>query len=377
MKFLEKLAREEIRTLKPCVHGGEVLEAAKQHNKNQAEILDFSANVNPLGPPPKALAAIKANFRQIPFYPELTSVSLKAAIARHVGVDIGNVIVGNGSTELIWLFAGVFIKKGDEALIPVPTFGEYETAVRKAGGKPKFVNLTQSDLSVNADDILKRMKAQTKAIFLCNPNNPTGKIIAKEELFKIVQEATCRNILVFVDEDFMDFVDEGKRFTLMNRISSNRNIFILRSFTKSFGLAGVRIGYGIGCKEMIELLHRAKIPWNVNCLAQVAAISALADSEYIDKTRRLIARERAYLRKKLSMINDLKVFLTDANFVLIDIRSTGLKAAQLKEKMLEHGILIRDCSSFVGLDEYFVRVAVRTRKENERLLDALRSVLGA
>jgi histidinol-phosphate aminotransferase len=303
-------------------------------------------------------------------------MALKAAIAQHVGVNADNIIVGNGSTELIWLFAGVFIKDGDEALMPAPTFGEYEIAVRRAEGRPKFVKL-KSDFYVKANDFVNRMNARTKIIFLCNPNNPTGRTIAEEELLKIVEEAERRDILVFIDEDFMDFVDWNKRFTLADRVSGHRNTFVLRSFTKVFGLAGIRVGYGVGCKEMIELLHHAKVSWNVNCLAQVAAAAALADDEYINETQQLVAEERAYLLKGLAQINGFKVFPTDANFVLINIRGAGVTAAQLKEKLLEHSILIRDCSSFRGLDKYFIRIAIRTRKENAKLLKVMQTVLGA
>lgn len=377
MKSLVKLARKEIGTLKPCVHGGEVIELAERQGRNQGEIIDFSANVSPLGPPSKALAAIKTNFWRIPLYPDPTSAALKAVIARDVGVSADNITVGNGSTELIWLFAEVFIRRNDEALIPAPTFGEYEIAVRRAGGRPKFVKLNQSNFCVKADDFINQMNARTKIIFLCNPNNPTGRIIAKEELLKIVEEAERRDILVFIDEDFMDFVGGDKRFTLADSTSVHRNTFVLKSFTKVFGLAGIRIGYGIGCKEMVELLHRAKIPWNVNCLAQVAAVAALTNGGYINKTRQLVTEERAYLLKGLAGITGFKVFPTDANFVLANVRNVGLTAAQLKEKLLEHGILIRDCSSFRGLDEYFVRIAIRTRRENAKLLEAMQEVLEA
>ena len=375
MKSLMKISRKEIRTLGPCVHGGKVNEAAERHRIDQRKILDFSASVNPLGPPQKILAAIKSNFWRIPFYPDSTSKTLKTAIAKHLGLNTDNIVVGNGSTELIWLFAWVFIKKGDEALIPAPTFGEYEIAVRRAGGRPKFVRLDKIDFRVKADDFIDQIRARTKVIFLCNPNNSTGKIIAKEELLNIVKAAEQKNVLVFIDEDFMDFVEEGKRTSFTDSTSIHKNLFILRSFTKFFALAGIRVGYGIGCNQMNGLLHQGKAPWNVNCLAQVAAVDALANEKYINETQRLITRERAHMLKGLALINSFKVVSTDANFVLVKIKSTSLTAAQLKEKLLKYGILIRDCSSFRGLDKYFFRIAIRTRKENAKLLKVMKSVL--
>jgi len=211
-------------------------------------------------------------------------------------------------------------------------------------------------------------------IFLCNPNNPTSTIIPKDDLFKIIEDSDRRNVLVLMDEDFIEFVDED--ISMVGEVKNYKNLFILRSFTKIFGLTGLRVGYGVACEEIINLLFKGKIPWNVNCIAQAAAIAALQDVEYLEETRKLIREEREFLLDELKRIHGLRVFPAHANFILIDIRQTGFTAAQLKEAMLKHGILIRDCSSFKGLDEYYIRVAVRTRHENERLLAALRSVIG-
>jgi threonine-phosphate decarboxylase len=369
-----RLARKELIKLTPCVHGGEVEEVSEQRGKDIREILDFSANVNPLGPSPKALIAIRSNVWRVPFYPDQVSAKLKVAIAKHIGARTSNVIVGNGTTELIWLFTRVFIEKRDEALIPIPTYGEYETAVKGAGGKPKFVKLTK-DFEIRAKNFKNKITSKTKIVFLCNPNNPTSKLILKEDLLEIVKEAERKNTLVFIDEDFMDFVSENKQSTFLPYLKAYRNVFIIRSFTKTYGLAGIRVGYGIGCEEMIELMHRAKGPWNVNCLAQVAALSALKDDQHLRRTRELLVKEKDYLSKNLSAMG-LKVFPADANFFLIDVRTIGKTAAELKEELLKrYNILIRDCSSFTGLDEYYVRIAVRTREENKKLLNAMRAVL--
>ena len=164
--------------------------------------------------------------------------------------------------------------------------------------------------------------------------------------------------------------------SLIGRISRYPNLFVLRSFTKIFGLTGLRIGYGVASEEIIEILLTAKIPWNVNCLAQAAAIAALEDKEHLKRTRELVRGEKAFLMRELIEIKAFKVFSADANFFFMDVRQSGCTAAQLKEKMLRYGILIRDCTSFRGLDEYYVRVAVKTRGENERLLEAFRKTAG-
>jgi threonine-phosphate decarboxylase len=347
------------------------------YNLRCENLLDFSANVNPLEPSPKAIEAIKRSLCQIPFYPDSSSNALREAISHFIkGIGPDNVIIGNGSTELIHLFSEVFIERGDEVLIPIPTFGEYENAVKKAGGKPKNIKLNE-DFTINLTSFLKEIKPVTKAIFLCNPNNPTGTLISKEDLLEIVEKSSREHVLVFVDEDFMEFVDDEERFSLDVEVKTYKNLFILKSFTKAFGLTGLRVGYGIACEEIINLLFKAKIPWNVNCLAQAAAIAVLQDIEYLEKTRKLIRDERAFLLNELRRIRGLRVFPGHANFILIDVRQTGFTAAQLKEKMLEHGILIRDCSSFKGLDGYYIRIAIRTRHENEKMLAALKKVIGS
>ena len=367
--------RENIKNLKPCVHGGEVWEAASKIGLREEEILDFSSSVNPLGPSKKALESIKANLGHISSYPDSNSTELRKAIAsRFKGISKDNVIAGNGSTELIYLFVETFMKKGDVALIPAPTFGEYERAVRKMGEEPKHIK-PNSDFQFSPA-VFARDLSGAKIVFFCNPNNPTSVLMPPEHLTAIVERALKENVFVFLDEDFLEFIDKEEHFSLIGKIRRYPNLFVLRSFTKIFGLTGLRIGYGIATEEIINILLNAKIPWNINCLAQAAAIAALGDEEHLKKTRELIKDEKAFLMRELMRIKAFKIYPAEANFIFIDIRQSGCTAAQLKEKMLRDGMLIRDCSSFRGLDEYYIRIAVKTRRENERLLAALKKIVG-
>jgi threonine-phosphate decarboxylase len=369
------LARENIKRLKPCVHGGEVWEAEKKTGLAREEIMDFSSNINPLGFSQKALEAIRNNLGQIPVYPDSTSTALREAVAASFGgIDMNNVVVGNGSTELIYLFAETFLEKDDVALIPAPTFGEYENAVRKGGGKPRHLKLPK-DFCIEQNIFSGDIK-DAKMAFICNPNNPTSILTSYNVLTEIIEEALEEDVLVFLDEDFLEFVDEEKQVSLIDKINDYPNLFVLRSFTKVSGLTGLRVGYGIASEEITKLVSKAKIPWNVNCLAQAAASAALTDKEHLKKTRELIRAERAYLTRELKRINSFKLYPADANFIFINIKESSFTSAQLKKKMLEEGILIRDCSSFRGLDDYYIRVAVKTRQENERLLEALAKVVG-
>ena len=374
MEPAENLAKENIKNLKPCLHGGEVLDAADKSGFRREDILDFSSSVNPLGPSKKALEAAKKAFSQIPSYPDSNSTRLRQAIASHfTGLTKDNVIVGNGSTELMYLFAETFLNKRDKVIIPAPTFGEYESAVRKAGETPKFVKLNKN-FNIDATNFLREMVG-AKLVFLCNPNNPTSMLIQPETIDEIVENAKKQNTLVFLDEDFLEFVENEKALSMIHKIKKYPNLFILRSFTKIFGLTGLRIGYGIASPEIINLLLCAKIPWNVNCLAQAAAVAALKDEEHLQITRDLIKKEKTQLLGELSKISSFKIFSADANFFFINIKKSGLTAAELTSKLLGEGILIRDCTSFRGVDPYFIRVAVKTRVENERLIEALKRIV--
>jgi len=369
LRTLQEIAQPEITNLKPCTHGGEVFEAAERLGLNPESLLDYSANINPLGPPPRAIEAVKAHLWEVQFYPEAHSNRLREALAHHIGgITPENIIVGNGSTELIHMFTQVFLKNGEEALIPSPTFGEYETAVLKAGGKPSFVEAGEN-LSISSHEVVGKVNSQTRLIFLCNPNNPTGLLIPQGEVKNILEEAWERDILVLLDEDCMDFVEDEKRFFLAGEVEKYPNLFTLRSFTKFFALPGLRIGYGVASKNMVELLSRAKTPWNVNCLAQAAALKALENRRYQQKTRETIKKERHFLTRELGSFRGLKVYPSEANFILINIENTGLTADKVKERMLEHLILIRDCSSFRGLNHHYIRVTVRSRRSPQKSVE--------
>ncbi len=376
MKPALDLAKANFRNLKPCVHGADVFEAAGKTGFRREEILDFSSSVNPLGPSEKALEAIKGAFGQIPSYPDSCSIALRKAIANHYpGITQNNIVVGNGSTELIYLFAEAFMQKGNVALVPAPSFGEYENAVRKTGEKVKHVKLSK-DFKADPTSFSRALTEKTKIVYFCNPNNPTSILTPSKKLAEIIQQSLERNVLVFLDEDFLEFVENGDSLSMIGRIGEFPNLFVLRSFTKIFGLTGLRIGYGIGSEEVISVLTNAKIPWNINCLGQAAAIAALNDNDHLKRTLELIKEEKSFLLSSLSKLKVLEVYPPDANFIFMNTKKSGFTAAQLKAKMLSRGILIRDCSSFAGIDKYYVRVAVKTRQENERLLTALREIIG-
>ena len=373
MKSASALARRDIKRLEPCIHGGEIWQIAEQKGLNVEDLVDFSSSINPLGPSPRALEAIEHEFKRLSLYPDSNSTALREALACHFGsITKNNVIVGNGSTELVYLFAEIFLRKGDVALVAVPTFGEYANAIVRMGGRPRYVNLSQN-FQVEPDVLVRKMDG-AKAVFLCNPNNPTSRLIPHDTLIEVVENALEKEVVVFLDEDFIEFVDEEKEHSLVNAVGKYSNVFVLRTFTKFYGLTGLRVGYGIADEETVDVFYRVKMPWNVNSLAQAAAAAALADDEHSRRTIEVVKEEKEFLSRELSRIRGFKVFPADTNFIFIDVRKSGFTASKLREHMINQGVLVRDCSSFLGLDAYYVRVAIRTRKENERLLDGFRKV---
>ncbi len=374
MKSASKLARDNVKWLEPCIHGGEVWDVANAMGVRMQDLMDFSSSINPLGPSSLALKAIADDFPNLSLYPDSNSTTLRKAIAKHFGnISEDNIIVGNGSTELIYLFAEVFLNKGDLAIVAAPSFGEYACAITKNGGKAKYINVNQ-DFQIDSTAFSREIQ-NAKAVFLCNPNNPTSMLIPDEALREIVDTALEREILVFLDEDFIEFVQNAKHHSLIGSLKRYPNVFVLRTFTKFYGLTGLRVGYGIADEKTIDIFSKVKMPWNVNSLAQAAAIAALTDNEHSQRTLETVKVEKEFLTHELTKIKGFKVFPADTNFIFIDIRNSGLSAAQLRKRMILEGILLRDCSSFAGLDSFYVRIAVRTHQDDEKLLNALKKVL--
>ncbi len=359
--------------IEPCVHGGEVFEVAREHGIDPRKILDFSSNVNPLGPPSSALKSLKKALWMIPHYPDSSYHDFRKAAAEYADVSaIENVIEGNGSMELIYLFAELFVRGGDRTLIPIPTFGEYERAVRSRGGKPVCLECEPS-LTVAVDRVASELDKGCKALFLSSPNNPSSKTIPKKDLLALIDLAFNRGVQVLLDETFIEFTDDHES-GLSSRAEEFPNLFIIRSLTKIFALTGLRIGYGLASRKLAEQLRRAKMPWSVNVLAQEAGIAALHDRAFMESSRRVIEKERNFLYSGLKKIPRLTPFSPEANFILSRI-SQGLTAEELKAALLEKRILIRDCSSFKGLGKDYFRVSVKLRKQNTALLSALKEVL--
>ena len=346
----------------PAIHGG------KYGTKNpDPQVIDFSSNVNPLGCHPGVKRYLKKHLDMISEYPDPDSSNLRANLAWFTGVPKKQIVVGNGATEIIYNFCKTFLNKKSRVLIPIPTFSEYEVSAKLCECKISFFKTM--DLSKNLQKFA--MKIPRKGcVFICNPNNPTGVLIQKKEMLKIISAAKKKSTIVFVDETFIELVP-GHDESVIKHLKNFENLFILRSLTKSFGLAGIRIGYGVGSPQIIDPLQKIKIPWNVSNMAQLAASAAVCYHPFLDKTRKLIKKERNFISSNLAKSKKFACYTSATNFILV---KTKVKSKLLQKKLLKQKILIRDCSTFRGLNQNYIRVAVKTRRENIKLLKALEAI---
>jgi threonine-phosphate decarboxylase len=339
-------------------HGGNIYEIKRRYHK---DVIDFSANINPLGIPLQIKKLLRQETSGLSHYPDPESHNLRSAVARYWNVSEENVLAGNGSTELIYLILNAF--QPPVLTLPAPSFSEYERAARILKKKVRFIPLSaDKDFSLNTRQI-----KDCGMLFLCNPNNPTGNLVV--ENCADIENIPAKRIVI--DEAFLDFVQDEKERTFIPEAVRSKRIIVLRTMTKLFALPGVRVGYVIAHKDIIRILKRYQIPWSVNVLAQRAAEYALSEDAFMQRSKQLIEKERFFLYEALSRIKGFKPYPSVANFILVKIEDRHITSMRLKEKLIKKGILIRDCANFRGLNERFVRAAVRTHKENRRLIRAL------
>lgn len=352
------------------IHGGDIYSLAEQGIKEE-DILDFSANINPLGMPEKVRKAAVKALEQCSCYPDPLCRKLRQAVAEKEQVPEEFLIFGNGAADLIFRLAAAV--KPKKALVPIPSFAEYEEALTAVGCRTEHFYLQEDKDFVVDDTFCRVLTEEVQMIFLCNPNNPTGQLIQPELLKKILQRCKEKKILAVVDECFIDFVENPKKTGIKDLIFGNNELFVLRAFTKNYAMPGIRLGYGIcGNTKLLEKLSRAGQPWSVSRIAQEAGIAALKEDAYLEKSRQLVFRERQLLQEGLSRLG-YRVFPPGANYIFFKLekRKDPLYHKNLGKDLRKEGILIRDCSNYAGLEEGYFRIAVRTGAENERLLAAL------
>ena len=382
-------------------HGGNIYKIFRE--KNIKEILDYSSNINPYGIPESLKKRITENLEILERYPDSDYIELRQKLAHLNKVDISNIILGNGATEIIFLFMKVINPK--KILIVSPTFGEYERAVKatervedssilgdsnkkkydeKSFGKQKieiehFELKENDDFKLNIDNLKNELAKKYDLLIICNPNNPTGKFLKLDETEEILKECNKYNTKLFIDEAFIDFLEDGMKESIINAKENKQNLFVTRAFTKFFAIPGLRLGYGIYFDKKLEKgISEKKEPWSVNNIAEMAGLTVLDDTKYIEETLKWIAEEKTYVYEKLNEINGIKPYKTEVNFITVKIEDNfilkGLNVKILRGKMIEKGILIRDASNFKFLDERFFRLAIKNRKNNDRVIETLKKI---
>ena len=354
--------KSSIRQHTPVIHGGKISVKNSDHN-----IIDFSSNITPLGIPNSAKLIIKKNLDKVQFYPDPKSENVISSLEKYTHLSKSNIIVGNGAIEILYNFCFAFLSKTTKVLIHVPTFEEYEAAVKLNNCKISYFK--SLNLSTNIDSFISQIP-KSGCVFLCNPNNPTGELLSKKELLSIIIVAKKLKTIVFIDECFIELVPKSNE-SVISYVKKYDNLFILRSLTKSFGLPGLRIGYACGSKEIIKILQKIKIPWSVNSLAQDAANAVIKNTSHLKKSNIIIKKELKYLEDNISILNGFECISSSTNFILIKIKYDSTK---LQTKLLKNKILIRDCKNFRGLDNHYIRIAVKSHKDNVKLITALEKI---
>lgn len=348
-------------------HGGNVKQLAELSGRSPGDILDFSANINPLGPPEWALPLIQSRFHETQHYPDPDCSALIESIAARYGVGRDQVIVGNGSTEILYLLPRVL--PSGPVVIPVPSYIDYANVARLSGLPVKTLPL-QEEMAFNPEiGGIDALLAENGVVFLGQPNNPTGMLYEASALRVLARKHPSAWFIV--DEAFADFVEN------MDSLTRDRppNVVVLLSLTKIFAIPGIRLGCAVASAEIIRRLKTIQPPWSVNAIAQMVGERALQDREYLEKSKSHVTAQRTHLVERLRLMGCFTVYPGAANFLLLRIDRTGMDAAFIAAKLLADGIAVRRCQNFEGLDDRFFRIAVRTEEENSRLLTSLEKII--
>jgi histidinol-phosphate aminotransferase len=360
----ESLANEHILGIAPYEPGKPIEELERELGISDA--IKLASNENPLPPADRVQKALMAAVTTLNRYPDGSGFYLRQALAKKHGVAAEQLILGNGSNELIELLVRTFLKPGDEAIVPHPSFVVYPMIVQAAGGIRVMVML--KDYRLDLEAMARATTDLTKLVFIANPNNPTATIVTADEVEHFMGRIPERTIVVF-DEAYIEFALGPDFPDTLNLIKQGRKVIVLRTFSKANSLAGLRVGYGIADADATALMNRIRQPFNVNSLAQVAALAALEDEGHVLECVRMIEAGRHYLYDEFKALG-LKYVPSRANFILVDV---GRSAADIYQKLLHQGVIVRPLTSF-GMDST-LRITVGTPEENRRLIKVLRAVL--
>jgi threonine-phosphate decarboxylase len=354
-------------------HGGNVYKVAQEQRIPVERIMDFSASINPLGPPVAVLRAIRSALKQIAHYPDPDCWQFRQELAQKCGVDPDMILVGNGSTELIHLLPRALAIKS--ALIIGPTFEEYARALMETGSSVQYVHARREKrFRPPVKEVLRELSAKRTrfdAVFLCNPNNPTGQVMNRLAVRELAEVVERQQGWLIVDEAFIDYCQEQ---SVVSMLRAHPRMVVLRSLTKFYAMPGLRIGYLLGASKVVDLLKDRQPPWSVNSLAQEVSRAVLHDHAYATQSRTFMKSERSRFMRRLHSLSAVRIYPSAANFVLIELPDSTC-ASVVTDRLASKRLLVRDCSMLPGLTTQMIRVAIRTTKENRGLIAALRACL--
>lgn len=351
-------------------HGGNIFSVARTLGVASDQIIDFSASINPLGMSSMVRKALICSLDSLTHYPDTSHVELKQALAKHHALSTAHFTIANGSTELIYNLPAML--PGSKALIVSPSFSEYVRALGQHHWETQhFLLMPEDNFAIDTERLERVLAGGVDVLFICNPGNPNGTLYPQRVIEKIYSLCLASGTFLVLDEAFMDFCEEA---SAKRMIVHSDNALVLRSMTKFFGIPGLRLGYAICNATLAERLDSMGGPWSVNTMALAAGTAALLDVSHNQQSLDFIRQERRTLFESLTRFHQLKLYPSNANYLLVEIRE-GMSARELRERLLPHRILIRDCASFPGLTERFFRIAIRTAEENNRLLECLGRIL--
>jgi len=364
MSGISKMARPEVCTLLPYIPGKPAEEVKRELGLER--VIKLASNENPLGPSPRAIQAINRMAKESHIYPDASGFALKSALSARFGLPPSQIILGNGSDEIIMLLGQTFISKGDEAVMAHPTFPVYKTSVLLMGGKPVEVPLREGFLDPKG--MVSVVTERTKMIFVCNPNNPTGAMVNRQDLAYLMANLP-EDVLVVSDQAYSEYIEDPEYGDALDYLRQGKNVLVLHTFSKIYGLAGLRVGYGLVPEEVASLYNRVRLSFNQNALGQAAAVAALSDEEHVEKSRQVNREGMAFLREAMLSLG-LKVYPSWGNFIMVD---TARDARRMFEALLRKGVIVRPTEAW-GLNTC-LRITIGTRQENEILLEALKKTL--
>lgn len=357
-------------------HGSDLEKIEEIYHIKKEDITSFSANVNPLGISPLLRDTLAKHVDAITSYPDREYTQLRKSICAYTGANFENIIVGNGSTELISLFIQTTHPK--KALILGPTYSEYEREISLEGGHTLYYPLKEeNNFQMDVEDFCRQLNDSLDLLVLCNPNNPTSTAVARKDMRKILDCALQHGISVMVDETYEEFTPEGSKISSIPLTNNYNNLIVLRGISKFFAAPGLRLGYAVtGNPDLLKYINTKKNPWTINSLAEIAGCIMFSDKDYINKTKALISGERQRMYDTLSSWKTVKVYPSCTNFLLVRILREDVTSDMVFDHCIRKGLMIRDCSTFPFLDSSYIRFCVMSPEKNDELLEAFREILG-